>query len=104
MSTRRRGRVLAEDNDVVAQKLRDHPGEWFCVAADSRCRAHVLSQTAYRIGLNYRDGKGLVDFAADEQGEFEAVFSADPHRPNQTAPAEIRARYVLTDPGVARPD
>jgi hypothetical protein len=89
---------------VVAQKLRDHPGEWFIVAADDRCRAHVLSQTAYRIGLNYEGGRGLVDFASDDEGRFEAVFSADPRRANQHAPAEIRARYVLTDPAAERPD
>lgn len=89
---------------MVAQKLRDHPGEWFIVAADDRCRAHVLSQTAHRIRLNYEEGRGLVDFASDDEGRFEAVFSTDSRRVDQRAPAEIRARYVLTDPDAERPD
>lgn len=97
--------MLAGSNAEVADELRAHPGQWFLVAADDDLsRAHVYSQTAYRIRQNYREGKGLAAFAADEDGEFEAVATTimPPLPPTRAAACEVRARFVPASPLDAR--
>lgn len=107
-ATKRRDRVLIEPAETVAKKLRANPGRpddlvgWHVIAAKPLKDARVLAQTAYRIRCNYRPDvkgvpQGLRAFQADEHGEFEAVSTANQSRPNQIAPVELHARYVLTD-------
>jgi hypothetical protein len=103
-ATQRRDRVLIEPAETVAKKLRASPGQWHLVAAKPLEEARVLTTTAWRIRCNYRPNakgipQGLRAFAADKHGEFEAVSTADQSRPNQTAPVEMFARYVLFEDG-----
>jgi hypothetical protein len=99
-ATRRRDRVLIEPAETVAKKLRASPGVWHLIATGELEDARILAQTAYRIRQNYRPDRrgiprGLRAFAADDRGEFEAISTADQRRPNQIAPVEMSARYVL---------
>jgi hypothetical protein len=102
MTQRRRGSVLAGSNAEVADELRAHPGQWFLVAADNDPgRAHTFAQTAYRIRLNYADGKGLADFAEDETGRFNAVATTEPVTNGRVALCEIRAIWEPKSAGDA---
>lgn len=97
--TQRRAHVLAEENHVVAKKLRASPGRWFLVAIGELDEARTLTQTAWRIRQNYRVNQrgrrqGLSAFSEDDRGYFEATASADQQRPDQAAPAELWARWV----------
>lgn len=106
-ATKRRSQVLIESPEVTARKLRASPGQWFLIGVGHPDAEHtleqvarVLTQTAYRIRLNYRQNErgipqGLKAFAADSRGEFEAQSTADQSRPDKIAPVELSARYVL---------
>lgn len=95
---RRRSQVLIKPNPEVAAQLRSQPDQWFLVGVGDLNQARTLSTTAWRIGLNYRDGKGLRDFTGDDCGYFEASATADQSRPNQKAPVELFARYCRRNP------
>lgn len=106
-ATKRRAPVLIESHEITARKLRASPGQWFLIGARDPDEDHtleeiarVMTQTAYRIRLNYRRNaqgvpQGLKAFAADSRGEFEATSTADQGRPNKVAAVELSARWVL---------
>jgi hypothetical protein len=107
VATKRRSRVLIEDDMVVARKLRADPGTWHLVGVGEPDEwrtleqvARVYAQTAYRIRCNYLPNdrgvrQGLKAFAADDTGYFEATCTADQSRDDQVAPVELSARYVI---------
>jgi hypothetical protein len=106
MDTRRRSHVLIKPNAKIAEELKASPGQWFIVGVGEKSQQKVLSQTAYRINLNYIDGRGLRDFAADKSGRFVAVSTADSNRPDPVAEVELRAVWLpvglSADPGDGR--
>lgn len=87
ISQRRRGSVLIKSNAEVAEDLRANPGQWFLVGIGTPGQEHLLSQTAYRIRQNYKQGQGLSSFEADEDGEFNAIASTNFTLPDGTTAA-----------------
>lgn len=86
---RTRSRVLFEDAEVIASKVRAKPGEWFLVGGGEKSRRGVLSQTAYRIRHGF-----IAAFAAPEGGSWDVRVSTD-RNVDRKYPVEVYLRFLL---------